>query len=205
MYFAPLSAIGSAIRSAIRALTQQLLQHSHHVVRNAAMGSALSSPPPYRTVPLVRALRDAVHHPRRPSHHDRAAPHHCACRREAAGEQWPFPTVMGPTCPSSNPLEPTRAMAPGVAAPARCAANRGSRGRPRSFWPLRTLRAARPSLLTRNHTPRNPNSSRSSVHSFRRTDASARRSSRVSHLGSVDPCRRSLLAVPLRARAAVVH
>ena len=50
-----------------------------------------------------------------------------------------------------------------------------------------------------------PNSSQCSSHSFRRTDASARRSSRVSHLGSVDPCRRSLLAVPLRARAAVVH
>ena len=145
MHFTLLSAIGSAIRSAIRALTWQLLQHPHHVVRNAAMGSALSSPPPYRTVPLVRALRDAVHHPRRPSHHDRVAPHHCACRREAAGEQWPFATVMGPTCPSSNPLEPTRAMALGVAAPARSAANPGSRGRPRSSRPLRTLWGSRPS------------------------------------------------------------
>ena len=165
MHFALLSAIGSAIRSAIRALTQQLLQHSHHVVLNAAMGSALSSPPPYRTVSLVRALRDAVHHPRRPSHHDRAAPHHCACRREVAGEQWPFPTVMGPTCPSSNPLEPTRAMALGVAAPVRCATNPGSRGRLRSFPLPRTRRAARPSSLDSDHT-KESQLNFSSSHSF---------------------------------------
>ena len=145
MHCAPLSAIGSAIRSAIRALTRQLLQHPHHVVRTAAMGSALSSPPPYRTVPLARASRNAAHHPRRPFHHDRAVPHHCACRREAAGEQWPFPIVMGPTCPSSMLRIPTRAMAPGATALAHCLASLGNRGRLRSFRPQLRLRGSRPS------------------------------------------------------------
>ena len=166
----------------------------------------MALPLPYRIVPSSWASRNAAHRPRRPSHHDRVAPHHCAHRREAAGVQWPFPTVMGPTCPSSMLLGPVRAMAPGAVAPARSAANPGNHGRPRSFRPQQTLRVARSSSSHTITTPRDfPNSSRCSSHSFRRTDASARRSSRVSHLGSVDPCRRSLLAVPLRARAAVVH
>ena len=115
------------------------------------MGSALALPPPYRNVP-ARASRNAAHRPRIPCHHDPSAPHHCAYRREAAGVQWPFPTAMGPTCPSSNLLGPSHAMAPGAAAPARCAANPGSHGRPRSSRPQQTLRAVRPSCFTRDHS-----------------------------------------------------
>ena len=154
------------------------------------MGFAMAVPLPYRTVLSPRAFRNAGHHPRIPFHHDRPAPHHCARRREVAGVQWPFPTVMGPTCPSSMLLGPVRAMAPGAVAPARSAASPGSHGRPRLFRPQWTQWAARPSSFASDHVEGNPNSIPAQGTRLQRTDASARRSSRVSLTGSVDPRRR---------------